>query len=377
MAHSPTTSSDPYPSHQHVVSAIYQSAGSATATSAPCPPGTCSNPVNVHGHGLSFPLASGAASGGDHTHTLPNPPGPSGSAEPPAYREVTFCQLASFSARAVPAQAIAMFMAACGAGFAEDTSFRDRFIRGNDGDAILGETGGSDTHTHDMTHIHTGITAQGGGPHTHPSGGNTGTASITNSRQYSISAAGAPAHYHAVGPWGNTLHAHSIDATTPTVGSSSTLPLYHEMTFCSAVAPTCPPPGMIGFFPGACPVGWIELISTRNRLIRGHDGDANFGEIGGSATHQHVIGAHSHTIGMMGHVHEYATTDLTFPIWSYQLTYTAGCAGCAFALFNHTHGGTMTNEGSHSHTVAPGIDFNSGSSSNAPPWREYVVCSKN
>jgi hypothetical protein len=379
MAHSPTTSSDPYPSHQHVVSDIYPSttAESDLATSAPCA-SSCSDPVNVHDHSLPFPLASGSYGGGSHSHTLPNPAGPGGTAtELPPWREAMFCQLTSFSTRAVPAAAIAMFQADCGVGWVEDESFRDRFLRGSDGDATPAETGGSDTHTHDFTHSHTGQTTDVGPAHTHPSGGTTGTASMTNTRQYSISAAGAPAHYHQVTPRGVTLHHHSIAAATPTVADSTTLPPYYEMNFCAASAPTCPPAGMVGFFPGACPAGWGEIIAARNRLIRGHDGDGIFLETGGSATHTHLIGGHTHTIGSQGHTHEYATDVLTSPTWWPELTYTASCTSCRFALFDHTHGGLMTNAGTHSHTVALGADFSSGSSVGAPPWREYVVCSKN
>jgi hypothetical protein len=377
MTHGHTTSSDPYPSHQHTVTAIGGSQGSANAATVPCMVAPCAGFVPGHTHGLPSPVTSGAASGGSHSHTLPNSFDFTGPAQPPAYREVLFCRLVSTSTRAVPASAIAMFESACGGDWAEDTSFRNRFIRGDDGDAAFAETAGSDTHTHDTAHDHGGTTDQAGGSHTHPSGGNTGTESVSVARPRATGNSFAPGHSHAVAPRGPTLHEHGIAGATPTVSSGSTLPPFYEMAFCSAVAAACPPPGMTALFAGSCPSGWSEIMGARNRLIRGHDGDGTFGETGGSsAPHQHTIGGHGHAIGDAGHTHEFATSVLTTPPSLPQMAAGGGGPG-PFALFDHDHGGTMTSEGIHSHTVTAGAGFNSGNASVVPPWREYVVCSKN
>jgi hypothetical protein len=377
LSHAHATSSDPYPSHQHTVTAIDASQGSANAVTAQCAVAPCASLITVHSHGLPSPVTSGAASGGSHSHALPTAVGSTGPAQPPAYREVLLCRLVSTSTRAVPASAIAMFESACGAGWAEDTSFRNRFIRGDDGDAAFAETAGSDTHTHDPTHDHGGTTNQAGGSHAHPSGGNTEIATVSVARQLAMGTSFAPGHSHAVAPRGPTLHEHGIAAATPTVSSSSSLPPFYEMAFCSAAAAACPPPGMTALFAGSCPSGWSEIMGTRNRLIRGHDGDGVFGETGGtSAPHQHTIGGHSHAIGDAGHTHEFATSVLTAPTSLPQIAAGGGAFG-PFALFDHDHGGTMTSEGIHSHTVTAGAAFNSGTATVMPPWREYVVCSKN
>lgn len=115
-------------------------------------------------------------------------------------------------------------------------------------------------------------------------------------------------------------------------------------------ASTAPvPAGMVAFFEAACPTGWTRRALYDSKFLRG---GATFDSVGGGsdAAHTHSVdppnttsnsaGGHSHTV-------DYPATTTT----------SAGD-------HNHTWGGSntgsMSNDGSHTHTVDPGLVTSDG-----------------
>jgi hypothetical protein len=94
---------------------------------------------------------------------------------------------------------IAMFDGACPSGWTEVTAFRNRFVRGHDGDSSYGETGGSDTHDHSYS-------------------GTTGGPSDEECHKYSL-----------ICELSSNTHTHDYSGTTDT---SSNIPAFREVVFC-------------------------------------------------------------------------------------------------------------------------------------------------
>jgi hypothetical protein len=389
MTHSHTTSSDPIPAHQHNVTSIavttdtgqtqVQLCDRTLPTACAC--GNCGQPVGPHAHSLPMGgIVSGMASGASHSHGISGAATTSNSSVLPAWRAANFCAKDGVDLTAiVPEGAIAMFVSACGAGWVEDASFQNLFLRDDNGGAIA-VTGGSDTHGHTALHNHGGATASAGGSHTHPSGGTSGNALATHNRYYSLNAV-AGSHSHPVAPYGSAGHTHGVDWQSPSVTSDAAVPPFREMIFCKTVAPICNgvSPGMTGFFDWSCPAGWSELTQYRNYFIRGHDGDITFAEAGGTATHLHTVAGHTHAITTDGaHTHPYTTTPLSSPSYFPEFISSGSCSTCyTWASLAHTHGGTMSAAGGHTHTGNATADFTTATAANSPPWREQVLCTKN
>ena len=389
MAHTHTTSTDGYSVHQHNVTSIgttpdtvqasVQSCDRALPTACAC--GQCDQPVGSHSHSLpAGGILSGLNGGGAHAHTVTGSPATGPALDLPAWRETNFCVKDGVELTAiVPTAAIAMFRQGCAPGWAEDETFRDRFLRDSDGDFVYDEVGGSDSHGHSGAHSHGGATNSADGAHSHSSGGTTGNALATHNRFYSLGGA-AGSHNHAVAPYGSVPHTHNVTTEFPSVTSDVAIPLFREMIFCKAVGPACnaTSQGMVGLFDWSCPAGWAELVAYRNLLLRGHDGDAVFQEGGGTATHTHTVGGHGLVITTSAaHTHAFTTTPLTWPPVFPELVLTGSCSTCyTWATHGHTHGGSMSSAGTHTHTVSAGADFATASASNNPPWREHVLCEK-
>ncbi|MBI5743149.1 MAG: hypothetical protein HY952_01235 [Elusimicrobia bacterium] len=147
------------------------------------------------------------------------------------------------------------------------------------------------------------------------------------------------------------------------------------------------PSGIIMLFDGsACPSGWTEITSVRNRIARGWDGATPAGDanIGGSDTHSHTTDVASFTTGSeAAHTHAVGTgpsatwcTSRTAAACSGQADY--GNAGNTFQASGtsaHTHGNTSAGS-SHSHSADPPI-ATSSTNSNLPAYRAFLFCKKN
>ena len=134
-------------------------------------------------------------------------------------------------ARSVPTGTIILWDQSnvCPTGYDRVGSFDGRFLRGA---ASPGATGGSDTHTHDITHAH---------PLDHTHGGTTG--GVSDSTTFNSGAAereAARSHTHPI--FTSSASGTSGSASPSASSSASGVPPYADVLFCRKLAPAPPAP---------------------------------------------------------------------------------------------------------------------------------------
>jgi hypothetical protein len=186
-------------------------------SSAPSHKHTISLAFDEHQHAFSGASALGAAD------SFPN------------YHEVTVCQATEQSP--VASGTLVLYDdVACPEGFSEKADFRDRFLRGNDGDDTYGERSGSDMHDHDTAHNQGGLTETVS--HNH-----NGTATVGGADSTIITArccrgsegprsAATGGHTHGAAVGAAEAHAHAMSDGTPSITMSSNVPTYRELIVC-------------------------------------------------------------------------------------------------------------------------------------------------
>lgn len=267
----------------------------------------------------------------------------------------------------LPLGVIIPFDDVCPAGFTERIDLANQYLRGHDGDATYGETGGSASHTHQIAaHLHT--LALAGTIHAHTLTFATTTSVVGVATGGSLSGA-APAHNHTItadnagGP-----HAHAIaSAPALTSGSAPNLPPFREVVLCEVTgAVTLVPTTARVLAETSCAAGWTPLDSIAGRLLRGHDVDGDLAEIGGGA-HAHAF-PHDHgttTANGGDHVH------LGNSVAAGGSTGGLLAGSSIVATSNHSHQITITNTHAHSLSAFTG---STAAATAMPEYREVQAC---
>jgi hypothetical protein len=278
----------------------------------------------------------------------------------------------------IPEGLIIAFDGACPSGFMERTDLANKYLRGHDGDAMYGETGGAMVHTHGVgAHGHT--TTMAGTAHSHQ------VSLASNNQTHLVSRDGADpgasaSHSHTVSlSMAGGLHAHEL-ASAPgfTTESAPNDPLYREVVLCEVIgAPTLLPATAIALASTSCATDWTSIAGSSGRLLRGHDLDGNLEEIGGAATHVHRM-THAHGDGLtaMGgeHTHTGTTSAPSSTIADVDHLELISITSVAASSSTHTHVVTIT--GGHQHTV-PNFDGFTGVETAMPQSRELLACRAN
>ncbi len=196
-----------------------------------------------------------------------------------------------------------------------------------------------------------GVTSVGSGNGQIPSHAHTGTSS----------SAGA-AHTHPI-----------TDSTLQASGPAANLPAYREVVVCAANATAEVPVGARILVQGECVGPWTADASFDDRLLRGHDGDDDQAETGGSDTHDHTI-AHDHG-GATGlspsHTHGVNLNSLVVTNGATR-NVNGSAPLSAIAEYEHAHSAQLT-ASQHLHNIdAP--TASSASGGDAPSWRAAEVC---
>ena len=236
---------------------------------------------------------------------------------------------------------------------------RNKYLFGASTGADSGTTGGSLTHSHDISHTHTDQS------HTH-----SGSTNVSGSSTHNLTGAGANV-------FSNHTHTLTLDATsiitslyTSTAGSAETVePAYYKLSpIQNTSGGVSQPKGIIGLWLGtlaSIPVGWNLCDGTRStpdlrdKFIKCANTVGEIGSTGGSNTHSHAASnSHNHTTSTT-HTHTgstaaYSTGDGSQPI---------GSAAVARA-HSHTVSGVSDNTGLYG-----SITISSDSSNNEPAYR--------
>jgi hypothetical protein len=146
----------------------------------------------------------------------------------------------------------------CPSGWTQDTSYNTNFPYG--ATTSIGGTGGSESHTHATGTIYTEENS---------------TASGYYADTYFLSGTGFP----------KSTHQHTVSVP---LNSTSTLPAYLNMIFCSKASLDIPTGLITGFNTTSLPLGWTRFSALDDRFVRGN---STYG--GGNATDP----THTHTTG--------------------------------------------------------------------------------
>lgn len=264
----------------------------------------------------------------------------------------------------LPAGAVLPFSDLCPSGWTELTAYQNMHLRGHDAAGGTGETGGAATHSHQVT-SDPHSTTSGGGAHTHG-------ITLGNTQTAWHGFLGSPVvafddHSHSISiASGGAQHSHVGSTTTVTSETAAITPAAKEVVLCSlnSDATTLPASAII-LSKSSCPGGWNEDASYQNRLLIGHDDDANLGESFGSDTHDHQF-THAHSTGSADS-HDHGGNGASGSSDSHG---TANPGNLVSGV--HTHTFTISTS-SHSHT-APSQVSNLDSSSLVPAYKEVTVC---
>jgi hypothetical protein len=266
--------------------------------------------------------------------------------------------------------AVVLFDATCPAGWTELVDMRNRYLRGHDGDTDRAEAGGHASHAHDIGgHVHTAV--EDGEAHTHNVNFlDSSQAGADNDVQNRSMAHKDHRHPGTVSDPGGGPHEHDIAATTPqTSAPADNLPAYREVVFCRLELADAEVPRQGMILAGAiCGSGYDPVLDAQDRLLRGHDGDDTYGELGGSDGHTHDF-AHDHGgITELGGAH--AHTGTTALPGSTPSSVQGGNDG-AGASATHTHTYDLT-EQEHQHAFSG--DSATKSTDAVPAYHEVLVC---
>ena len=368
--------------HSHTLAAHTHTAGSAGAShqhsltlaatiTEPVLAQQGPSPVSdaTHGHGSVNPTSySGAA----HTHAIPTQPtlAMAASETLPGYREVTVCRAAS-AQPFIPPGSIWLFARSCPDGWSEATSFQGHAIRGHDLDGETGERGGG-THRHAFPHDHGGMTGAGGA-HAHSPRSTTNNAAyaqIVLDPSGSVAATGRY-HDHSIS-FASAAHAHAVPASGELTSAVEIVPAYREVIACTApAAQDSLPEEILMLADEACPVGWSEQIAFRNRLLRGHDGDATPEENGGSDVHSHSA-SHAHGGSTASATHTHEPTVSAAEVGDFE---SASSGITPVAPYGHSHDVTVGEADPHAHALAPAAPSVSTDTA-VPEYVEVIVCQR-
>ncbi|HEY3354847.1 MAG TPA: putative metal-binding motif-containing protein, partial [Polyangia bacterium] len=268
----------------------------------------------------------------------------------------------------------------CPAGWSEVTAARGRLLRGSNGDAVYAETGGADApHTHTLTsHTHTtGSTSMPS--HTHVATLDESTASVVAAWFGSGTTEMALTHSHAAPVFDvndrAAAHTHAISSDLASTQAGGILPPYREYVLCENARDDvyAVPAGAVALGEGACPHGWAEETALRGRMVRGEDGDGQYSQVAGSATHPHGL-THNHgafTANSDGTSFHYHGGPYNSGFADSHIPFLNGTAGTAWGY--HTHQVSMSPDATHRHSVvASGGASDPGS--HVPPYREALFC---
>lgn len=253
--------------------------------------GSTNTPNETLQDGHTHSGTSGAPSGGT-TNTTAATYG-AASNDPPYYT-VIFIKSAAYNA--IPVNGMVLKEATTRTDFSFHAASASRYLKGAATAADAGDTGGSYTNTHDLTHTHTTNT------HTHSA---TSGTSPNQNRHKRPSGSG--------GFMGNHTHTFSFDGGTAPIDSyTSSLvtvetvePAYKTLNaFVNDTAgPKLPLPGDIAMWTGTLatiPVGWVLCDGTngtpdmRSKFLK-MNASATTSSTGGSNTHTHASQSHTHT----------------------------------------------------------------------------------
>lgn len=250
-------------------------------------------------------------------------------------------------------------------GWSENTTARNRYIKGASTGANSGATGGSTQNTHSINHNHT-VSA-----HTHASANSSTALNYVASREHTTTDDTLTSVYHT--------HAFTLDSasvTMPVESISLTTtetvePSYIKMVLIKKTSTGIKPKGLIGLWLGSeasIPYGWLPCngsngtLDLRDKFIKIANSTAEVGNTGGSNAHTHASQSHTHssishnhTVTISNqHVPRTANNNLR-PKYQDNTSYTANAS-------DHTATSTASNISFNSATTS------ANSSDNQPPY---------
>ncbi len=259
---------------------------------------------------------------------------------------------------------------------------REKFILGVELEDP-GDTGGSETHTHDYSDVYShshGMESRGyshsHGVYAYPAGVAPNVWPLTPVTVGAASIQNTGGHDQA--------HSHSISLAgqpTCTTQSSSHVPPYSTVAYIMNTEVTIGlPMGVISYWSAAIssiPIGWDQCDGTdgtldlRNRFARGSSVGEPIGTLGGSATHTHIytdVPSHTHSVatGTMYHYHQFYYGGSS---------YGALTGSTGFARPGGSSYPTTSASFSHSHDVYPAGTSNPSTldENNLPPYIELTL----
>jgi hypothetical protein len=270
----------------------------------------------------------------------------------------------------IPLGLIVMFDGACPSGFTERADLANLYLRGHDGDATLGETGGAATHTHQVAG-HTHDTGLAGAAHTHAITFDASSQTTIATPGGTLSGSG-PAHTHsATSSTAGGPHAHGTTASSGVFATATATndPLFREVVLCEVSGtPTLLPTTAIALSASTCAATWTSIANTAGRLLRGHDLDGDIAEVGGAATHAHAMNHTNGTVTAGGGEHTHTATAGAASIVLDDLV----ASGTATAA-NGSHAHAITMSGGHNHSV-PAFTGSTAVAPTMPSYRELMTC---
>jgi hypothetical protein len=280
----------------------------------------------------------------------------------------------------LPQGMIVLMDGACPDGWSEVVAARGRLLRGSNGDAVFGETGGSDlAHSHGGTGHGHAVGSASMPSHTHTATLNPSTPTAYGGWIAQGAANTALVHSHAAPTFLTNdrlgTHTHGVSSDLATTGNAASLPPYREYVLCLNTRSDsyAVPSGAVAMAESSCPSGWAEETALRSRMIRGEDGNGAYTEVGGSDGHTHALdhdhgGFTANSDATSFHFHGGPFTsgfpDSAIPFLTGTVWVTGGY---------HTHSVSMGPDATHRHRLYA-YSGTTGSGSHVPPYREALFC---
>lgn len=254
----------------------------------------------------------------------------------------------------------------CTDGSNDAPALGNTYPRGATASGDGGGTGGSFTHTHDLSHSHTTSHSHSG-----TTGGSNSTHNIQNGTPQQVS--GVANHSHPI-----TLSSATVvtDTYSGSVTSGTVEPAYKKLLAIQATQTGGIPRGLIGLYlgsTGTIPDGWLlcdgqvwddginYTPDMRDKFLKFANSTAEIGDTGGSNTHAHAAsnshthsqsGAHTHT-GSTGTANLHSSQDSAGQQYWY--------------IHNHTH--SVSSVGNNNATLTwDAATMSAESVDNQPPY---------
>lgn len=288
-------------------------------------------------------------------------------ANDPPYYTVIFIKAGGY--QAIPANAV-LFLndSVVPTGFTQYANLDNKYPKGAADEEDAGDSGGSTTNNHTITHTHS-TTHSHGGQTNGATGGNTSGQTGSNNPKIL-----------------NNSHTHYATLPTETITSEDNSsignqaetvePLYKKLMAIqnTSGAARLPLPKMVAMFLGAynaIPIGWKVCDGSKgtldmcNYFVKCASTGAEIGNSGGSNTHIHAAQAHNHVIG--SHTHTIANLPPSTQNWasSRGTTYHAAWD----VTDNPAHDGSVTDAQTGSTTNA---NTTANESDNQPAYVETI-----